>query len=49
MAVPGTVACGCDGVSRVVSAPSGPPAHTMALCGLGVVRSVPRGIVTRPN
>lgn len=37
---------GTDGVSRVLTGLSGDLAHTMALCGLGEVRSVPRDIVT---
>jgi 4-hydroxymandelate oxidase len=38
---------GADGVSRVLAGLSGDLAHTMALCGLGEVRSVPRDTVTR--
>jgi 4-hydroxymandelate oxidase len=40
---------GADGVSRVLTGLSGDLAHTMALCGLGEVRSVPRDTVTRPT
>jgi 4-hydroxymandelate oxidase len=38
---------GADGVSRVLTGLSSDLAHTMALCGLGEVRSVPRDTVTR--
>ena len=38
---------GADGVSRVLAGLSAHLAHTMALCGLSDVRSVPRDTVTR--
>jgi 4-hydroxymandelate oxidase len=37
---------GADGVSRVLDGLSAQLAHTMALCGLSDVRSVPRDTVT---
>ena len=40
---------GADGVSRVLTGLSTDLAHTMALCGLGEVRSVSRDTVTRPT
>jgi 4-hydroxymandelate oxidase len=42
----GLAAGGADGVSHVLTALSEELAHTMALCGLPDVRSVPRDIVT---
>ena len=38
---------GADGVARILAGLSGELAHTMALCGLSDVRSVPRDTVTR--
>ena len=38
---------GADGVSRVLAGLTEELAHTMVLCGLGEVRSVPRDTVTR--
>jgi 4-hydroxymandelate oxidase len=40
---------GADGVSRILTALSEELAHTMALCGLPDVRSVPHDTVTRPT
>ena len=37
------------GVSHVAARSGGAPAHTMARCGLGEVRSVLRRAVTRPT
>jgi 4-hydroxymandelate oxidase len=46
-AVWGLATGGADGVSRVLAGLSAQLAHTMALCGLPEVRSVPRDTVTR--
>ena len=40
---------GAAGVTRVLDGLSAQLSHTMALCGLGEVRSVPRDTVTRPT
>ena len=40
---------GADGVSRILTALGEELAHTMALCGLPDVRSVPHDTVTRPT
>jgi 4-hydroxymandelate oxidase len=47
--VPGPATGDGDGVSRILTRLTGSPAHTMAVCGLGEVRSVARGTVTRPT
>ena len=45
-AIWGLATGGADGVSRVLAGLSAQLAHTMALCGLSDVRSVPRDTVT---
>ena len=45
-AIWGLATGGADGVSRVLAGLSAQLAHTMVLCGLSDVRSVPRDTVT---